>query len=204
MSYSGPPQQQQPYGSPQGVYPPPAKQGKSAWFVAAVIVGPLLALLLIVVVLSRVGVIDDGPFAKKAPKVPPITQWPAAAGGLYKTETGDQPDFGVLAGSNYEWQRSALYSNIPPGRGNTPDDPAEYMVYAYGSLYDIKDVMIDPKEVTKVGSGTCATTVVGQGVMWRVCGVNRGSIVVTVTGKYFGRDDQKLVGYANAIIEKVS
>jgi hypothetical protein len=182
--------------------PPPAKKGKSAWFVAAVMVGPLLALLLVVVVLSRVGVIDDGPFAKKAPKVPPITHWPTSAGGLYKTETGDQPDFGVLVGSKYEWDRSALYSNVPPG--GTVDDPTEYIVYAYGSLYDVKDVFIDPKEVTKVGSGICATEIIGDKIVWRVCGVNRGSIVVTVTGAWLGHDDQKLIGYANAIADGMS
>ncbi|MEV5967708.1 hypothetical protein AB0L70_38430 [Kribbella sp. NPDC051952] len=199
MSYSGPPQQQQPY-APQ---PAPARK-RAGLLLLGLIAVPLVVVLVLVVVLSRTGVIDAGPFAKKAPKVAPITQFPASAGGLYRVNAGEIQQVPVLAGSKYEWRRSTLYATVAPGETKPAKEYAEYMVDAYGSIDDVKDAFSDPKEVTEVGPGVCATWVLGEGVLKRQCGVNRGSIVVIVEGPYFGRDDQKLVGYANAVIEKVS
>jgi hypothetical protein len=205
MSFPGTNQPQQQYGPPPGGFPqPPSPAKRSGLLLAGLIAVTLVVVLLVVVVLSRAGVIDEGPFAKKVAKVPPITQFPTSAGGLFRVHPGSQNEFPVLFGSKYEWNRYALYATVAQHDRNPTTDYAEYMVNAYGSLDDVEDVFSDPKQKTEVGSALCATEIVGQGLMRRLCGVNRGSIVVTVQGRWSGHDDQKLAGYANAIADGIS
>jgi hypothetical protein len=79
----------------------PTRTGTSGAVVFALVGIGVAVVLVAVVVLSRVGVIDSGPFAKGVPSVPPPSVMPLQAGGLYRLDddaSAYKPD-----GAKFDW-----------------------------------------------------------------------------------------------------
>ncbi|WP_133976745.1 hypothetical protein [Kribbella voronezhensis] len=152
--------------------------------------------------LSRVGVIDSGPFARKVPSVLPPSIMPAQAGGLYRLDDDAatyKPD-----GAKFDWAVAWYYSPKPPGE-RAFDTPV-YVVTIYGPLKKAKDAIPTRKNIVPVGAGVCADGDMAGPI--RECAVQRGSIVATVV-EYIGTagrvsTDDGLVGYATAFADTLS
>jgi hypothetical protein len=186
---------------PQGGRPPRKSKG---WIVIlALVVLLVVVVLAIFAVLSRGGVIQGGPFAKGVPSVPPPSELPATAGGLYRLDDKEPATF-KAAGAKYDWTVAKYYATKPQNQldGKTP----VYVVTVYGPLGDVKDVLATRNNVTPVGSGLCADGSPSVGI--RVCAVQRGSVVATVTEnlKPTGRtaSDDELIAYAAALANALS
>jgi hypothetical protein len=162
-----------------------------------------VVVLAIVGVLSRAGVIEGGPFAKGVPSVPPPTELPATAGGLYRLDDRDPATF-KASGAKYDWMVAKYYATKPQNQmdGKTP----VYVVTVYGPLAKAKDALTTRNNVAAVGSGVCADG--SPDVPVRVSAVQRGSIVATITEniKPTGRTafDDELIGYSAALASALS
>jgi hypothetical protein len=163
----------------------------------------VVVVLVAVVVLSRVGVIDGGPFAKGVPSVPPPTEFPATSAGLYRLDNGDPATFKV-GGAKYDWVVAKYYATKPLEEldNKTP----VYVATVYGPLAKAKDAITTRNNITKVGSGLCGDGSPSAPV--RVCAVQRGSIVVTFTESIrpTGRTstDEDLIVYATGLAVDLS
>jgi len=198
-----PPQQGGPqYGGPQYGGPPPRK-GKGGVVVLALVGMVVVVVLVAAVVLSRAGVIDGGPFAKGVPSVPPPSEFPATAGGLYRLDNGDPATFKV-GGAKYDWVVAKYYATKPLEQ--VDDKTPVYVATIYGPLAKAKDAITTRTNLTEVGDGLCGDGSPSAPV--RVCAVQRGSIVATITEsiKPTGRTstDDDLIGYAAALANALS
>ncbi|TDU86879.1 hypothetical protein EV138_0395 [Kribbella voronezhensis] len=204
MSYLGN-NQPPPYGEPLQGGPPSvysAEPGKRRGVVLAVVGVAVAVGLAAFVGLSRVGVIDSGPFARKVPSVLPPSIMPAQAGGLYRLDDDAatyKPD-----GAKFDWAVAWYYSPKPPGE-RAFDTPV-YVVTIYGPLKKAKDAIPTRKNIVPVGAGVCADGDMAGPI--RECAVQRGSIVATVV-EYIGTagrvsTDDGLVGYATAFADTLS
>lgn len=187
--------------APQGGGPPRKSKG---WIVIlALVVLLVVVVLAIFAVLSRGGVIQGGPFAKGVPSVPQPSELPATAGGLYRLDDKAPATF-KAAGAKYDWTVAKYYAAKPQNQldGKTP----VYVATVYGPLGDAKDALATRNNVTPVGSGLCADG--NPSVEIRVCAVQRGSVVATVTEnlKPTGRtaSDDELIAYAAALANALS
>ncbi|MFF0345683.1 hypothetical protein [Kribbella sp. NPDC004875] len=172
---------------------PPSKQ--RAGITLLLIAGPMVLVLLAVIVLSRIGVIDDGPFAHRVPKVPPPPAWIAAAGEL--SLAGNQvPTVSPLKSTDWDWEISGRYST---GKG---DDLVEHDVRLFGSTDRVKDVIGD-YDVDEIGGGYCGSSILGR-FLTRQCGVTRGSIVAVVESPPTGPSDEDLIRYATSLADVMS
>jgi hypothetical protein len=168
------------------------------------VVGAMVLILVVaVVVLSRAGVIG-GPLARGVPSVPPPTQFPATVGsGLYLID-GKDPMTYKATNAKYDWVVAKYYSTKPQEQtdGKTP----VYIVTVYGPLGNAKDALSTRENVTKVGNGYCADG--GTQTPLRICGVNHGSVVATVTDSFgtIGRtaSDEQLLSDASALATALS
>ncbi|GAA1653683.1 hypothetical protein GCM10009744_52270 [Kribbella alba] len=203
--YGGPQYDAPQYGGLQQgpQYGGPPRKSKGWIIILALVVLLVVVVLAIFAVLSRGGVIQGGPFAKGVPSVPPPSELPATAGGLYRLDDKEPATFRA-AGAKYDWTVAKYYATKPQNQvdGKTP----VYIVTVYGPLGDAKDALATRNNVTPVGSGLCADGSPSVGI--RVCAVQRGSVVATVTEniKPTGRtaSDDELIAYAAALANALS
>jgi hypothetical protein len=202
----GGPQQGPQYGGPQ--YGSPqyggARKKSKGWIVVLALVAVFVVVVLVVVaVLSRAGIIAGGPLAKGVPSVPPPSELPATAGGLYRLDDKVPPTF-KAAGAKYDWVVARYYATKP--RNQLDDKTPVYTVNVYGPLAKAKDAVVARYNITAVGSGVCADG--SPSVPVRVCAVQRGSIVATITEniKPTGRTstDDELIAYSAALANALS
>ena len=191
------------YGGPEYGGPPKPRKSKAGVVIVALIGVLVVVVLVIVVGLSRAGVIDGGPFAKSVPSVPPPSEFPATAGGLYLMDDKDPATY-KTSDAKYDWVVAKYYATKP--QNQLDQKTPVYVVTVYGPLGNAKDALTTRNNVTEVGSGYCADGT--PDVPLRVCGVNRGSVVATVTDSFgtAGRtaSDDELIGYAAALANALS
>lgn len=209
--YGGPqyggPQHGGPHGpqGPQYGGPPAPKKSKTGVVILAIAGAVVVVVALIVFGLNRAGVIGGGPLpGGGVPSVPPPSQLPKTAGdGLYLIED-DIPGAFTAPKAKYDWVVARYYATKPAKY--VDEKTTVYVVTVYGPLGDAKDALTTRNNVTEVGSGYCADG--SAETPLRVCGVNSGSIVVTVTDT-FGKKgrtatDDQLISYATDLAGAMS